>query len=71
MALDNAIPGIFTLAVDDVVAFRVFDNPGDYGDNIGGVSLSVQAVPLPAALPLFLSALAGLGFFGRRRSKAA
>ena len=71
MALDNAIPGIFTLAVDDVVAFRVFDNPGDYGDKICGVSLSVQAVPLPAALPLFLSALAGLGFFGWRWRQAA
>ncbi len=28
---------------------------------------SVVAVALPAALPLFLSALAGLAFIGRRR----
>lgn len=31
----------------------------------------VSAVPIPAALPLFLSAIAALGFFGRRRLKAA
>ncbi len=30
----------------------------------------VTPVPLPAALPLFLSALAGLGFFGWRRRQA-
>lgn len=32
---------------------------------------SLQAVPLPAALPLFAFALAGFGFFGWRRSRAA
>ena len=31
----------------------------------------VAAVPIPAALPLFLSALAGLGFMGWRRRRAA
>jgi hypothetical protein len=31
----------------------------------------VSAVPIPAALPLFLSAIAALGFFGRRKLKAA
>jgi hypothetical protein len=30
----------------------------------------VSAVPIPAALPLFLSAIAALGFFGRRRIQA-
>jgi len=33
---------------------------------IGAVG-PVSAVPVPAALPLFISALAGLGFFSRRR----
>jgi hypothetical protein len=70
IALANAITGLFTLAVDEAVTFRVFDNPGDYGDNIGGVSLEVSQVPLPAALPLFLAALAGLGLFGWRRRLA-
>lgn len=31
----------------------------------------VAAVPIPAALPLFLSALAALGFVGRRRKRLA
>jgi len=31
----------------------------------------VSAVPLPAALPLFLSALAALGFVGRRKKRLA
>ena len=35
-------------------------------------AVSVAATPLPAALPLFVSALGGLGFFGwRRRISAA
>ena len=38
-------------------------------DYLGG--FAVFPVPLPAALPLFLAALAGLGFFGWRRRRAA
>jgi len=41
--------------------------------NIGGVNdleFIVAPVPLPAALPLFLSALAGLGLMGWRRRQA-
>ncbi len=34
-------------------------------------SVTVTAVPLPAALPLFLSALAGLGLMGWRRRQTA
>ncbi len=34
-------------------------------------TITVSAVPLPAALPLFGSALVGVGLFGRRRSKKA
>ncbi|MFQ5620156.1 MAG: VPLPA-CTERM sorting domain-containing protein, partial [Rhodospirillales bacterium] len=32
-------------------------------------SVTVTPVPLPAALPLFLSALAGLALVGRRQRK--
>jgi len=70
IALENAISGVFTLTVAEAVRFRVLDNPADYGDNVGGVSLSVSQVPLPAALPLFLAALGGLGLFGWRRRRA-
>jgi len=34
-------------------------------------NVRVSAVPIPAALPLFLSAIAALGFLGRRRKKMA
>lgn len=40
-------------------------------DDISGRSGSVSAVPTPAALPLFISGLAALGFAGRRRRKQA
>lgn len=43
------------------------------GANISsaGILTNVSPVPLPVTLPLFLSALAGLGFLSRRRKKAA
>ncbi|MBK8906743.1 MAG: VPLPA-CTERM sorting domain-containing protein [Rhodospirillales bacterium] len=45
------------------------DNGGSAGGGNGGGG--VAPVPVPAALPLFLSALGGLGAFGyRRRNKA-
>jgi hypothetical protein len=43
--------------------------------SLAGVSASFDfvgsTVPIPAALPLFASALVGLGWFGHRRRKAA
>lgn len=41
------------------------------GNSLGTASIDVQAVPLPTALPLFLTALVGLGLVGRHRRKAA
>lgn len=41
--------------------------------SLTGVSLSfdfVATTPIPAALPLFVSALVGLGWFARRRKEA-
>ena len=43
------------------------DNNTFFGPALDNVS--VTAVPLPAALPLFASGLAGLGWLGRRRRK--
>jgi choice-of-anchor C domain-containing protein len=48
------------------LAFASLSNSGPYGPVISGVSVS--AVPLPAALPMFLTSL--LGFAGLRRRKA-
>ena len=40
------------------------------GDNSQFVTASVNAVPLPAALPLMISGLAGLGFLGAKKRKS-
>jgi hypothetical protein len=43
-------------------------NDDRYGDNAGSIQVSVTAeTPLPAALPLFASALAAAGFVGWRK----
>jgi hypothetical protein len=54
-------------------AFTPFGNLSDYVDNISFDAPSgvVSAVPLPAALPLFATGLAGLGLLGWRRKRKA
>ncbi|MDT4331524.1 VPLPA-CTERM sorting domain-containing protein [Methylomonas sp. MED-D] len=42
-------------------------NPAQYRLNV--LAMAMAPVPLPAALPLFLSALAGIGLIGKRRSR--
>ena len=59
----NAVGATFTLLSDATVKF--FINDAQAGDNIGGMSLNVSAVPIPAAAFLFAPAL--LGFMGLRR----
>jgi len=60
--------GIIDLAGITSLAFNVSGGP-----NVGfdDVAYGTAVVPLPAALPLFASVLAGLGFFGWRRKRMA
>jgi len=44
---------------------------GDWGDTTDGYKLTVSQVPVPGAVWLFGSAMAGLIGFGRRKSKSA
>jgi len=63
LALADALGATFTLASDAIVKFFIKDSNSK--DNIGGMSLNVSAVPIPAAAFLFAPAL--LGFMGLRR----
>jgi hypothetical protein len=63
LALLNALSTSFTLLSDATVKFFIADSP--YRDNVGGMSLNVSQVPIPAAAFLFAPAL--LGFMGLRR----
>ena len=65
---------LFTiLTTGTVLSFGVTDNL--IGDNSGGVTLSlartgdVNVIPLPAALPLYGTGLAVMGFLGWRRKR--
>ena len=58
LALSNADGTRFTLAADGNVNFFITDSV--YYDNIGGVSLSVGAVPIPAPALLLCSGLFAL-----------
>jgi len=67
-ALGNATSCSFVLSNATDVKFSIFDGPNGYeytGDNVGGMSLRVSAVPIPAALWLFGSGL--LGIIGIRK----
>ena len=69
---DASGTGTFQLPLDGEFTTALTGNTFDFTYYntefyIGGVT--VTAVPLPAALPLFLSALAGLALLGRRQRK--
>lgn len=55
----------FTAGTSGLLKLFYFDS--NYYDNFGQVSVTVSAVPLPAAGWLMLSGLAAFGAFGRRR----
>ena len=51
----------------DVLKFAATGRNDSLGGNIDNVSLTASPVPLPAAVPLMLSALGVLGFASRRK----
>ena len=59
----------FTLNAGDTYGFYVHTRDGFFGTADIAVT-SVAATPIPAALPLFASALGGLGFVGWRRKNS-
>ena len=63
----------FTGTGSDVLSIAAYNNPSYY--YVDDVSISggttPPAVPLPAALPLFATGLAGLGLLGSRRKRKA
>jgi len=62
-------PFTFTLASAQSVQFYIHDNP--YSDNLGGIALSVTAVPEPETFAMMLAGLGLIGMICRRRSIAA
>lgn len=74
---DFLVDGVlYTIAIlgfkvgDDIVStFETIEQMTNTAQLIGRVT--VAEVPIPAAIPLFLSGIAGLGFAGRMRKKKA
>lgn len=67
----SAIPSLTGFLDDTMVQFRaVMSNLNDGAEQFFLIS-TVSPVPLPAALPLFGAALAGMGLLGWRRRTAA
>lgn len=67
LALEDALSASFTLNSTESVRFRAVDNPGDYPDNVGGLSFRVTLVSSPSTAPLFGLGLLGLGALLARR----
>ncbi len=63
----------WTVTDGEVITGIEFDIDGSFAgvdDFRSGVN-TVNPIPIPAALPLFVSALAGLSFIARRKKQAA
>jgi hypothetical protein len=66
---DIALGTALWISLNTVVSFNHGSAPS-YND-VSWNTVAVSATPIPAALPLFASALGGLGFIGWRRRRAA
>jgi len=76
-AITNPLPagfvGFFGIVSDmAILSIELLEGgqPGNF-ETFDMDNVRVAAVPIPAALPLFLSAIAALGFLGRRRKQMA
>jgi hypothetical protein len=59
------VTSTFTLGEETLVTFSWLDDT--WGDNTGGISLSVTAIPEPSSAVLVLASLLMLGSIARRR----
>lgn len=62
-------PLTLTFTVPTAVTFAIADDLSSFGDNSGGVSLSVSAVPEPATWATMVLGFFGLGFAMRRKTR--
>jgi hypothetical protein len=62
----NFTPDLFPWCPDGVLAFC--DDTGDRRTGEWVIEMTATVVPLPAALPLFVTAMIGIGWAGRRAS---
>lgn len=65
----NAIGVFMESAMSAILLFNDLGNDKDYDDM--AVRVQISAVPIPAALPLLATALAGMGYVARRRKTKA
>ena len=75
-ASGSGIEGFATIDLSGIASayrYLIATIPGGSGDGfrVKYISAEISDVPVPAALPLLLSGLAGLGFASRRRKQQA
>jgi hypothetical protein len=70
VAKTTLTPIVLHLLQAEVVRFGVADAPGTYGDNGGGISLLISAVPEPSSVAYLLSGLGWVAWAARKRRRA-